>query len=253
MKPPSIERDSVVLMEDPDPNERQSVKIAKIVGCALLSLIPVCLIGRFSVGWFANPWICLSMTGVCWAVAALCHYLAKKRRNALLLLSVLINAAGCGFGIGALYLGYGAVPLDSSLSLGALGFAGAIVLFGLLYFLIPRKLVSDILCGLLCLMLAIVFLIFWLKGNDFCRVAFLLDVWLAGFFLALAVTVDTSENAWRTTSFGCFGAAFSVLIIVALVLLALLSEGGGCDSCDGDCCDCGNPGGSAKSVRRKRR
>ena len=96
------------------------------------------------------------------------------------MLSVLINAAGCGFGIGALYLGYGAVPLDSSLSLGALGFAGAIVLFGLLYFLIPRKLVSDILCGLLCLMLAIVFLIFWLKGNDFCRVAFLLDVWLAG-------------------------------------------------------------------------
>ena len=182
MKPPSIERDSIVLMEDPDPNERQSVKIAKIVGCALLSLIPVCLIGKFSVGWFANPWICLSMTGVCWAVAALCHYLAKKRRNALLLLSVLINAAGCGFGIGALYLGYGAVPLDSSLSLGALGFAGAIVLFGLLYFLIPRKLVSDILCGLICLILAIVFLIFWLKGNDFCRVAFLLDVWLAGFF-----------------------------------------------------------------------
>ena len=253
MEPSLIDREPAVLMEDPDPNERQSVKIAKIVGCALLSLIPVCLIGRFSAGWFTNPWVCLSMTGVCWAVAALCHYLAKKRRNALFVLSILINAAGCGFGIGALYLGYGTVPLDSSLILGALGFAGAVVIFGLLYFLIPRKLVSDILCGLLCLALAIVFLIFWLKGNDFCRAAFLLDVGLTGFFLALAVTVDTSENALRMTSFGCFGAAFSVLIIVALVLLALLSEGGGCDSCDGDCCDCANPGGSSKSARRKRR
>ena len=63
----------VVLLEDPDPIERQSGMIAKSVGCARLSLIPVCSIGRFSVGWFAKHWICHSMTGVCWALAAQCH------------------------------------------------------------------------------------------------------------------------------------------------------------------------------------
>lgn len=249
----TVDRDSVVLTEDPDPNERQRSKIVKIVGCGLLSVVPACLIGRFSIGWFSGSWLCLSMTGVCWVIAALCHYFAKKRRNALYVLSVLINAVGCGFGLGALYLGYGTVPLDSSLTLGAVGFACAIVLFGLLYFLIPRKIVSDAICGGLWLAAAVVLAVFWIKGSDFCRVAFLLDVWLSGFFLALAVTVDTSENALRMTSFGSFAAAFSVLVIVALVLFALLTDGSGCDSCDGDCCDCADFGGASKSKSKKRR
>ena len=240
----------VTIQDDPDPNERQSRKILKIVLLGLLSVIAACPIAYLCADWFQSPWLCLTMTGICWILSGLCYYLSGRKKNVLYVISVFINGLGLGFATGALSLGYGqSVPfLYLAVSIG--GFALLIAAFALIYFFVPRKLVSDILCGLISLAAAITLLVLWLRGYELCRTAFLFAIWLIGFCLAFAGTVDTDHNALRTSALAGFAAAFSVIIIVAVALLALLTEGEGCDSCD--CCD-GCDFGSGSQSKRKRK